>query len=327
MLGQNTLTVNLQDFEPEQYQRLAEIYNSIYPGYDRSAAEWKLDDDHLDRSKYHFKRYACVEGSSDRTVGFGQVQHGQSTFHPKKFWIDMWVDPNHQRQGVGSSIYDKLEQDTMALGAVTVWGMAREDKLDSSRFLSKRGFTEKMKMWESHLDPSQVDLSKYEKYSRTAAAAGITISTLAEERMRDPDWEKKLYDIVQTVSADMPGPAPFTPLSFEQWQAFEMKSTNLLPEGYMIAEKGSMYVGVSVVWKHEKKPGNLWQGNTGVRREYRGKGIAVALKTRIIEYARQNKYSFIRTFNESTNAPMLGINTKLGFKREVGWTVFEKNIA
>ncbi len=327
MLGQNTVTVRLQEFEPEQYQRLADIYNSIYPGYERSAAEWKLDDEHLDRSKYHFKRYACVEGGSDRIVGFGQVQHGQGTFHPKKFWIDMWVDPNHQKRGVGRAIYDKLDQDVTALGAVTVWGMAREDKLDSSRFLSNRGFAEKMKAWESHLDPSQVDLSKYEEYSKKAVAEGITISTMAEERRGDPDWEKKLYEVVMTVAADMPMPVSFTPLSFEQWQAFEMKSTNLLPEGYMIAKDGSRYVGLSVVWKHEKKPGNLWQGNTGVLREYRGKGIAVALKTRIIEYARQNNYSFIRTFNDSTNAPMLGINTKLGFKREVGWITFEKNIA
>jgi len=31
-----------------------------------------------------------------------------------------------------------------------------------------------------------------------------------------------------------------------------------------------------------------------------------------------NSPSFIRTFNDSINAAMLGINMKLGFKREVG---------
>src|SRR6266581_7423252 len=91
MIGQTTLKVRLQEFTPDQYPRLAEIANAIYPGYERGPEEWRLDDEHLDRSKYHFKRYAAISEESGEVVGFGQVQHGQRTFHPKKFWIDMWV--------------------------------------------------------------------------------------------------------------------------------------------------------------------------------------------------------------------------------------------
>lgn len=319
--------MKFQEFRPEHYQRLADIYNSIYPGYDRTATGWRDDDERLDWSKRYFKRYACLNGGSNKVVGFGQVNHGQWTFHPKKFWIDLWVDPEQQKHGVGSTIYDRLDQDLTMLGAVTVWVMAREDKPDSLRFLSKRGFGEKMRAWESHLDPSQVNLSKHAKYSRNVANDGIMISTLAEEMKREPGWEKKLYELVQTVEDDIPRVTQYTPLSFEQWRAFEMKSMNLLPDGYMIAKDGSRYVGLSTVWKHGKKPGNLSQGTTGVLREYRGRGIAVALKTRIIQFARHNKYSLIRAFNDSTNPSMLGINMKLGFKKEVGWITFEKNIA
>src|SRR6266568_5023748 len=68
-------------------------------------------------------------------------------------------------------------------------------------------------------------------------------------------------------------------------------------------------------------------GLTGVIREYRGRGIAVALKLKVIEFARNNKYEKLRTWNDSTNAPMIGINIKLGFKREVGWITLEKNLA
>ena len=327
MLGQTTLPVRLEEFSTGQYPRLAEIANAIYPGYERGAEEWQLDDEHLDRSKYYFKRYTAVSEESGEAIGFGQAGHGQWTFHPKKFWIDMWVDPSHQRQGVGTILYDQIEQDLKALEVVTVRTQSREDKLDSSRFLSKRGFKETMRAWESHLDPSQVILSKCEHYSEKAAASGIEFSTLTEEMKRDPDWEKKLYELVQTLAGDMPMPDKFTPVSFEQWQAFEMKSPSLLPDGYMIAKDGSRFVGMSTVWKQEKKPGSLFQGLTGVRREYRGRGIAMALKIRIIEYARKNGYMFIRTFNDSINAPMLGINVKLGFKREIGWITYERNIA
>jgi len=327
MLGQRTLRVGIQEFTPDNYAQLADIYNAIYPGYDRTPDEWKLDDENLVKSKHYFKRYTCLDHASNEPVGFGQVNHGQWTFHPTKFWIDLLVHPKHQRQGVGTALYGQLDKDLTGLGATTIWVQSKEDKPDSSRFLSKRGFQEKMRVWESHLDPSKVDLSKYKQYSEKAAAEGIKISTLVEEMKRDAGWEKKLYELVQTVAADMPMPGQFTPVPFDQWQTFEMKNPNLLPDGYMIAKDGSDYVGLSTVWKHQKKPGNLWQGLTGVLRKYRGRGIAMTLKTKVIEYALQNNYGFIRTFNDSTNVPMLGINVKIGFKREIGWITFEKAMA
>src|SRR6266849_7947552 len=139
MLGQRTIQVRLEEFTPQYYARLAEIYNAIYPGYDRNTDEWKLDDEHLDRSKYYFKRYTCIDDASNEAVGFGQVSHGQWTFHPKKFWIDMWVDPKYQRRGIGGVIYERMDRDLTDLGATTLWVQSKEDKLDSSRFLSKRG--------------------------------------------------------------------------------------------------------------------------------------------------------------------------------------------
>ena len=104
LIGRTTLRTRLEEFTTVQYARLAEIANAIYPGYERGPEEWQLDDEHLDQSRYHFQRYAAIIQDSGEPVGFAQIQHGQWTFHPKKFWIDMWVDPKHQRQGVGTSL-------------------------------------------------------------------------------------------------------------------------------------------------------------------------------------------------------------------------------
>src|SRR6266568_9684841 len=101
--------------------------------------------------------------------------------------------------------------------------------------------------------------------------------------------------------------------------SFRDEESQSFPQGYMIAKAGDKYVGMSTVWKAQKDPRGLYQGLTGVIREYRGRGIAVALKLKVIEFARNNKYEKVKTWNDSTNAPMLGINIKLGFKREVGW--------
>ncbi len=68
----------------------------------------------------------------------------------------------------------------------------------------------------------------------------------------------------------------------------------------------------------------MWQAITEVLREYRGRGIAVALKLRVIDFAARNGYDVVKTRNGSANKAMLGINHNLGFRRHVGWITFEK---
>jgi len=172
-----------------------------------------------------------------------------------------------------------------------------------------------------------IDLEKFQKYHEKVLRQGITFTNLATERREDHDSMRKLHELVQLISADMPSLAPFTPISYEQWESFELKNPNLLPEGYMVAKDGSKYVGLSTVWRIDQEPRGLVQGNTGVRREYRGRGIAVALKLKVIDFARRNGYVKVKTWNASNNAPMLAVNTMLGFKREVGWITLEKNLA
>ena len=52
-------------------------------------------------------------------------------------------------------------------------------------------------------------------------------------------------------------------------------------------------------------PTFLWQGLTGVRREARGRGIAMALKLRTVRYALDKGVEHIKTWNDQRNQPML----------------------
>ncbi len=104
-----------------------------------------------------------------------------------------------------------------------------------------------------------------------------------------------------------------------------MKDPGLVPEAYAIAKDRSTYIGPSTIRRLHKEPRGLFQALTGVRK-YRGKGIAFAMKLKVIEYAQKKGFERIKTENATTNVPMLGINTKLGFKREVGWIAFSKRL-
>jgi len=325
MSGQRTLSLEMREFDPTDYPRLLEIYNANYPDYARSIVEWRSRDETVDRSKYYWQRYSFLERKA--IVGFGDVSHVTDMFHPHKFWINIFVDPSSQGRGIGSSIYDRLSGELRKLSAVAAWAGSKEDLPRLTEFYQKRGFAEKLKAWESRLDLRAIDPSRFRDYSEKVLRQGITITNLAAEREKDQGSLRKLHELVQLISADMPSPSPFTPISFEQWEAFELKNPSLLPEGYMIAKDGSKNVGLSTVWRIDREPRGLVQGNTGVRREYRGRGIAVALKLKVIDFARRNGYEKMKTWNASNNAPMLAVNTKLGFKREVGWITLEKDLA
>jgi GNAT superfamily N-acetyltransferase len=319
--------MKFREFDLSDYRRLAEIYEAIFPERSRSVDEWRFYDDSLDKSKYYFKRYACLSAATGEAVGFGEMWNPPWMFHPKKFWLDGWVDPKCQGQGVGGAIYDTLEHDLRSLGAIAAWMGIREDMGRSMRFAQSHGFSEKMRGWESTINPLHVDTSKFRAYSIKASKAGIEFSTLERELREDQQCYSKLYELVQIAFRDVPIADTPTDTPYEQWMTFEMKNPNLMPEAYMIAKDHERYVGTSVVWRLKKEPRSLYQGLTGVLKEYRGKGIAMAMKLQVLDFAGRNGFDNIRTFNASTNEGMLAINMKLGFKRDSAWITFEKNPA
>ncbi len=207
-----------------------------------------------DKSKYHYKRYNCIDADSGTILGFGKVNHAMWMYHPQKFSIDVLVDPHYQGRGIGSQIYKKLAGELENLHATTAWANVKENMPRAVAFAEKRGFTEKKRAWESRLKPSEVDLARFQKYTDKASSDGIRITTLPEAQAVDTDSIRKLYELVQQVSKDGPMPVPYTRTSFEQWKAIEVKNPSLIPEGYFIATDGPRYVGLSSIWRIDKEP-------------------------------------------------------------------------
>lgn len=307
---------------PEDFATVVEIDNLCDPEHRSTVEEFRYDYENFDRQRYVL-RYYLVEVDG-KAAGYGCSHHMPHRFHPQRFWIWIAVLPEFREKGIGSALYECILSDLRGLSAKFLETSTRETWTDTVHFLENRGFREVMRTWESHLDVKSFDPKPFERYVARAEREGITLVSLSEEKQRDPDWLQKLYDLHMAVMADVPSPTPFTPIPLEEFRRRMLEHPDLLPDGYFLAKVGEEYVGESFLFRLPAEPGHLSQGLTGVRREHRGKGIAMALKLKVIGFAKSRGYTLIKTWNASTNLPMLAINEKLGFRRQPAWIQYEK---
>lgn len=307
------MTSLIRPLEACDYSALVKLHNSVYT--DRPIT---LEDVRTEGAKrnpaYLFKR--LVAERDGRLCGVAWYGHSEWMYHPQKFRVGGYVHPQVRRQGVGSALYQRVLGGVSTLAALQVRATGYDNQSEGVRFLEKRGFTESMRFWESALDVSGFDFAPYEGLEAKLNAQGIVIRTFAE-LADDPEHLRKLYDMdQQDASRDVPSPEAITPLTFERYAEMFVGNPRLLPDGFFIAvdEKTGLYVGLSSLGRYQARD-YLNTGFTGVRRAYRRRGIALALKVRAIRYAQAQGAKSIHTDNEAHNEAMLGINEKLGFVR------------
>ncbi len=300
-----------------------EVHNTLFPDHTASVEEFRFEDESWDLEKYAFKRYVAI-GPREEVLGFGEYGHSPWVFHHQKFWMDVNVHPRWQRQGIGTLLYDHLMEELLGLRGIEVRSSAQENRPEGIRFLTKRDFTERMRTWESVLDLSRFDPSGFRDLLEHPK--GVELTTLAQESAHEPQLDLKLHQLATDLERDVPLPGKYTPVPFDLFRQWILKSPGALPEGYFLAKVGEEYVGQCVLHRQIGMEGSLRHGLTGVRREYRRRGIAMILKVTALRWAKEAGYRAVRTWNDSTNEGMLAINRKLGFQRRPAWISFVKQL-
>jgi RimJ/RimL family protein N-acetyltransferase len=205
----------------------------------------------------------------------------------------------------------------------------REDHSDAVGFAEKRGYREVMRTWENHLDMGSYDPAPFREAAAAVLATGISIHRFADLEA-DPEHYVKLHDLTEEVANDVPSPEPRTPRVFDDlWIARINENPGLMREAYMIAvddtAPGRPYVGLSNLWKNQASD-DLDTGLTGVRRAYRRRGLAIALKLASLDEAKRLGAPRVRTWNASNNMGMLAINERLGFRRQPAWIEYLREL-
>jgi mycothiol synthase len=310
---------------PADYPRLVVINKASYPDYGETEEEWRHWDETWDHEKYFKSRVVAEDGGS--VIGFGQVNHMRWAFVPTKYRIDITVHPERRGRGHGSALYEALLEKIREREGKTVAAAAKESMADGVRFLTKRGFREVKRDWESRLFVRGFDFARFGTADDRVTGQGVRIVALADEMQRDSSALQKAFELNEDCRMDVPSVDPPTRHTFEEFRRDDIDAPNALLDAFFVAiDKNGRYLGVSNMFRSLDDPTFLWQGITGVRRDARGKGIAMALKLRTVRYAIDRGVAHIKTWNDVHNRPMLAINEAMGFTRQPAWISYEKDL-
>jgi mycothiol synthase len=113
------------------------------------------------------------------------------------------------------------------------------------------------------------------------------------------------------ASLDIPVEGGLTRPSFEEWRGVSLDIPNALPEAILVAVADAEVVAYASLYA--LSDGVAEHGLTAVRRAWRGRGIATALKRLQIAWAKRAGYTELHTTNDEANEAMRGINERLGY--------------
>jgi mycothiol synthase len=317
------VSFSIREFVESDYSVATDIWNAARSCDPRTEGAIRFADKHRDARCKHRRWVAEDRGV---VVAWAEYLQHPEDYHPRKYAVNILVLPEFQKQGIGTALYEYVVAALETFDPIGIYCWVQEDILRSVRFLVDRGYTESMREWESHLDLTTFNPVTYDENVANVLAAGVEIKSLSEIE-GDKDYVPQLIELEYAIERDVPGSDEPLKQTEEHFSAARLHSPVLLPEAYVVAVADGEYVGMTNLWQHDPNDPDTFveTGLTGVRREYRRRGIALAMKVQALRWAKENGYKEVRTENEVNN-PMFTINERLGFVKDPAWIKFAKGL-
>ena len=218
------------------------------------------------------------------------------------------VEPGARGAGAGTAVLQALEAWAHARGATELEGPVQEDDAGSIAWTERRGYGEAGR--DSHL---VLDLTTIVP-PEPDPPPGIEIVTWAER----PELAAGLYEVAREATPDIPGAEEDELGSLEEWLERDLGGAGDDPRAVFVALAGDEVTGFA---KFSLSTGNrerAFHDLTGVRRAWRGRGIAAALKRTQIAWAKNEGYTSLQTSNEARNEPIRRLNERHAYVVEPG---------
>jgi len=250
-----------------------------------------------------------------KAIGYWDVDR-ETWMKPGHFWFKIIVAPEARKKGLGTQMYTDAEAVARAHGATHLESNVREDDPDSMRFVEKRGFKIEYHTFESTLDLTTFDEHRFDELIERIHADGFRFFSLAEAGVTEEN-KHRLYEVNRDAALDSTGSDGTFP-DFDAFSKNVFDASWFRADTQILASHADRWVGLAAIGIYPED-NHAYNAFTGVLREYRGRGLAQALKLQTILLAKKEGVRYVRTNNDSKNVPMLAVNRKLGYKPEPGY--------
>jgi GNAT superfamily N-acetyltransferase len=227
------------------------------------------------------------------------------------------VLPEHRRQGLGTAFYERVSEWLAEHRVDRIDATVPEDDEASIAFALKRGFQEVERNGRMILDLATIEPEPADP------PEGVEIVTWDER----PELDRGIYEVACEAYPDIPGDRDQTVEPFEDWLEHELKGSGDRADATFLAIAGDEVVGYSKFSLTQAQPTTAHHDMTAVKRAWRQRGIAGALKRTQILWAKERGYERLATQNEMRNEPIRRLNKRLGYRQAPGRIVMRGPLA
>jgi mycothiol synthase len=308
------VVLSLED-EPDDEPRPAEqlLLEARTPSPELTVTRWLAWDD----NRSQVLAYAEAE-----------IRVGEDNQHLAFGWVG--IRPELRGRGMGTELFRLVAKVGHAAGRskLHTWCIAGSP---SQRFLDKQGganvyLARKSRCLVADIDPAQMrtwldeDRPGYSLVLWEAPTPPEHLQAYADilhvmntAPMQDMDYEDEV----------------FTPELIQGWESARAAQNGAKWVAAARHDESGAFVGLSELFFDGFRAGEVQQGNTGVDAAHRGHGLGRLLKAANAVRLLEEKPGavFIDTFNQDENAPMLAINTAMGFRPHRRYTEYQVPIA
>ena len=271
------------------------------------------------------------EGKIVGWAGSGVFSKTSPNYEQNKHIAQMNIvtHPEHYRKGIGTALLRVVAQHTHDLGRTT---FEINTDYDSGRFfLEHYGGKLSLEGSENRLNLEDVNWDLMQKWvdEGPKRAEGVTI----ESFFQCPE------EIIDEYCAMYTSISQLVPLGEVETQIIinrelrrkiekQHKDAGQIYYTLISREKDGRISGMTEIILDPRESHKIEQELTGVLPKYRGRGLGKWLKAQMLFYIKENypEARQIITGNADTNAPMLSINKRMGFKRYKGGSVYKLQI-